>query len=590
MALPPNFLEELRARTPLAGLIGRRVKLARSGRNLKGCCPFHGERTPSFHVYEDHYHCFGCGVHGDAISFVMQSQGLDFIEAVKQLAAEAGLEVPAASPDQAESARQAAGLAEALAAAEAEFIRRLAAPEGAAARAYLKARGIGADAITRFGLGWSGAGRGGLAAALAPQGIGPALLAEAGLLRGADPAAEFFYQRLMFPIRDRRGRTISFGGRTLGDGQPKYLNGPETPVFSKRRALYGLDLARAGLRQGAKLVVVEGYMDVIALHQGGFTGAVAPLGTALSEDHLEALWRLSPAPILCFDGDAAGSRAAARTAELALPHLGPERSLLIASLPGTEDPDSLLRGQGSAAMQAVLDAARPLHVVLFDLLREQGVADTPEGKAAFRARLEAAAARIGDKGLAGEYRRALLDRLFASQRRGAKVPARRMVRPVPQAPVADAERARILTAILLHHPDLVADVEEAWYGLDLPPAYANLREQISAWAAATEALDSAGLIAHLKLSGHTTQLDQVLAAKDYPLPACADVAAMPVEAEAGWWHMFGLINRGQLEAELVTAQRDFAQRADQASQRRLVALATARAALHQDVSETDGQA
>ena len=248
MALPAHFLDELRARTPIAAVIGRRVKLARSGRNWKGCCPFHGEKTPSFYVYDDHFHCFGCGVHGDVISFVMQSQGADFIGAVEQLAAEAGLDVPKPTREDAEREQKRDDLHDVMRAVEGEYRRRLALPEGARARAYLADRGLTAETVEKFGLGWSGEGRGALAASLARDGIRPELLAECGLLREGEVGAELFFNRVMFPIRDRRGRTISFGGRTMGDAQPKYVNGPETPLFSKRRSLYALDLAREAAR------------------------------------------------------------------------------------------------------------------------------------------------------------------------------------------------------------------------------------------------------------------------------------------------------------------------------------------------------
>jgi DNA primase len=277
MSLPPHFLDELRHRTPLAPLVARRVRLERAGRDQKGCCPFHNEKSPSFYVYDDHYHCFGCGAHGDAISFVMQSEGASFIEAVERLAAEAGLEVPKPSPAAAEAAKREAELADVLEAAAAEYRRRLALPEGEAARAYLAARGLDAPTIARFGLGWSGEGRGSLRAALARQGIAESRLVEAGLMKqGERGAVDYFYGRVMFPIRDRAGRMVSFGGRLLGDGQPKYLNGPETALFSKRRTLYGIDAARPAIRAGAALIVVEGYMDVIALAAAGFEGAVAP--------------------------------------------------------------------------------------------------------------------------------------------------------------------------------------------------------------------------------------------------------------------------------------------------------------------------
>ncbi|MFC7689385.1 DNA primase [Paeniroseomonas aquatica] len=258
MALPPAFLDELRARTPLHGLIGRKTRLVRNGRQWKGCCPFHNEKTPSFYVYDDHFHCFGCGAHGDAISFVMQTEGAAFPEAVERLAGEAGLEVPRATPQAAERERRAKDLHGVCAAAEAAFRRRLTLPEGREALAYLRRRGLSEATIARFGLGWSGEGRGALAADLKGEGITPEQLVAAGLMKPRDPdrpeagVVDMFFNRVIFPIRDRRGRTISFGGRILGDGQPKYVNGPETELFSKRRSLYGLDLAREGPSAAAR--------------------------------------------------------------------------------------------------------------------------------------------------------------------------------------------------------------------------------------------------------------------------------------------------------------------------------------------------
>jgi DNA primase len=604
MALPPQFLDELRARTPLPAVIGRRVRLARSGRQWKGCCPFHGEKTPSFYVYDDHYHCFGCGAHGDAIGFVMQSQGAGFMEAVEQLAAEAGLEVPKPSPEAAEAERKRHDLVSVLEAANTAYQRRLRLPEGRAALDYLRGRGLTEETIRQFGLGWSGEGRGALVAELKREGIEPDLLAEAGLLRGGEDSeriGELFFNRVMFPIRDRRGRVISFGGRTLGDGQPKYLNGPETALFSKRRNLYALDLARAA--RGTAIVVVEGYMDVIALHQAGFTGAVAPLGTALTEEQLEELWRLTPSPILCFDGDAAGARAAARSADLALPLLAPDRTLRIAALPQGEDPDTLVRRQGNATFQAVLEAARPLADALYDLLREAGGEKTPEQRAAFRTRLEEAARRIPDKMLAGEYRRELHNRFFDEQRGarpaqwrpgqqrpgqsylGAQRPpgTRAAPRPVPSADRTDLERTRVLTAILLHHPNLLHDVEHAYAALALPPPLDRLRQGLLDWAhgdaygvaRTADVLDSEALMSHLTVSGMAAEAEQALAAVPVPLPSCASPHVMPAEAEAGWWHIFGFLNVDRLREELELARAACSRDMTQATERRLVAMAEA---------------
>jgi len=592
MALPPAFLDELRARTPLSALVGRRVKLSKSGRNWKGCCPFHNENSPSFYVYEDGFHCFGCGAHGDAISFLMQTAGASFPEAVEQLAGEAGLEVPKPSPRAAEAERQRLDLHEVLEAAQASFARRLREKDGAPGLAYLRGRGLTDTTIEKFGLGWSGDGRGALAAELGRAGITSDRLLEAGLLRPSDdngPARELYWGRVTFPIHNRRGRLISFGGRTLGDAKPKYINGPDTALFSKRRNLYALNLAREGLRTGADLIVAEGYMDVIALHQAGFPGAVAPLGTALTEEQLEELWRLAPNPLLCFDGDAAGARAGARVAELCLPLLTPGRTLRFASLPAGEDPDSLAQRGGKAAIQALIDGHRPLAEALYDFVREGSAGDSPEQRAAFRARLAEVAKRIPDRDLASEYRSTLLNRYFESRRPASRrgtggrpgQPAPRQVRFTRTATDNDAiqaERARCLLAILIRHPDLLHDTEEAFLGLSLPPALDRVRDAILHHAD-QGALDSAGLLSHLNSSQVAEETAQILGASAMPLPECARLDAMPAEAEAGWWHIFGLMNRGRLEEEWLAAGRACAVQLDDASQRRLIALTKARADL-----------
>ena len=584
MKFPESFLEELRARTPLAALVSRKVKLARSGRQMKGCCPFHGEKTPSFYVYEDGYHCFGCGAHGDAISFVMQTSGSSFPEAVQSLAGEAGLEMPRPSASAEAAERQRLDLHGVLEAAQHHYRDCLMSPAGARALGYLRDRGLTDATIARFGLGWAGEGRGALAAALAKPGasITQGQLLEAGLLRSGEDGeirGELFFNRVMFPIRDRTGRMISFGGRTLGDGQPKYVNGPETPLFSKRRTLYGLNFAREAARRGEPVVVVEGYMDVIALHQAGFGAAVAPLGTALTSEQLEELWRLSPAPVLCFDGDAAGGRAAARAGQTALGSLAPDRTVQLATLAGGEDPDTLVRRGGSAAFKAVLDAARPLNEALFDLLRQPGDYDTPEHSVRFRRRLEQAAASIPDKSLAAAYRNALDTMFFAAKRRNAPQsrqgfreagggrdaggrrgapprPVRVPPRPVLLGDAANASRARKLAAILLHHPELSRDVEEAYGSLPLPPDLQPLREAMLGYFSQAEhagALDSAGLINHL----HALGLSLDVARAFDELPSCGRPDAQPAEAEAGWWHFYGLMHRDGLEHARDTAHAHF---------------------------------
>ncbi len=587
MALPASFLDELRARTPMAALVARHVKLARSGRQWKACCPFHGEKTPSFYVWDDHFHCYGCGAHGDAITFVMRIQGASFPEAVTQLAGEAGLEVPKPTPEAAAAERRRLDLHGVLDAAASAFARRLRAAEGRAALEYLRGRGLSDAMIDGWRLGWSGEGRGGLVAELADQAVTPALLVEAGLMTEPEPGRhrDLFFGRVMFPIHDARGRVISFGGRVLGDGQPKYLNGPETAVFSKRQTLFGLDRARAAARSDQQIVVVEGYLDVIALHQAGFSGAVAPLGTALTEAQLEALWRLSPAPVLCFDGDAAGGRAAARAVTLALPLLTPERTLRVVVLPEGDDPDSLLRKPGGAGeFAALLGAARELPGAVYEQAR-QG-ARTPEQRAAWKERLEAAAKSIRHAGLAAEYRRTLLDYFFKERasdfERGKhrRERPRPLPRPVPSPARAEDQIGRIVVCLLLRHPALLRDEEETFGELPLAPDVRPLQQAMLDWLRHAENLDAAALINHLRASGTADLAEALTAALSTSLPQGAREGAMPAEALEAFWHFVGLLRRGRLEAELAQAQQSLAQRFDEAALRRVVALRRVQARLY----------
>jgi DNA primase len=599
MALPPAFLDELRARTPLHALIGRKTRVAKSGRNWKACCPFHGEKTPSFYVYDDHFHCFGCGAHGDAITFVMRAEGASFPEAVERLAAEAGMQVPKPTPEAAARERRARDLYGVLEAASAAFQRRLRLPEGAEGLAYLRRRGLKEETLAAFGLGWSGGGRGAIAADLKAEGITPAQLTEAGLMREREEGegySDLFFNRVMFPIRDRRGRVISFGGRTLGDGQPKYVNGPETPVFQKRRSLYAIDLAKEAAFRGAKVVAVEGYMDVIALHQAGFGAAVAPLGTALTAEQMEELWRLSPEPVLCFDGDAAGARAAARAAEAALPLLSAERTLRLATLTGGEDPDTLVAKGGPAAFQAVLDAARPLSDALYGLITEGRPAATPEQRAGLRNRLSAVAATIPDKALAAEYRRALTDRFFAATRPAPRgMPGRKVLPARPRPPIDPARvreaQARALLAITLRHPWLLHEVEESLGLLDFGAGVlSQCRTLVFTWLAAAGELDSGQLMDHLAKGGMGEFVASLL--RDPGIPAAAGPEAQPKEVLDAWWHFFGLLRgEAELAEDRESARKTLAETNDPAAQQRLIRLTEALGALRRgEWAEADGPA
>jgi DNA primase len=420
MAFPTEFLDELRRRVTLSSLISRRVKLQRRGQEHTGLCPFHKEKTPSFTVSDakGFYHCFGCGAHGDVIGFVIETEGLSFPEAVAKLAGEAGLELPRRDPAERERDTRRNSLVEVMEAAAAWFRDRLHDGAGAPARDYLATRGLLPATIESFALGFAPSERGALGQALEKQGFPPALMAEAGLVKLAEEGAgtgprDYFFNRLIFPITDRRGRVIAFGGRTMGESKAKYINSPESPLFHKGRVLYNHAGALRAVRDNGELIVVEGYMDVIALAQAGFQAAVAPLGTAVTEEQIAELWRMVPEPVLCLDGDNAGRRAAFRAAERALGGIEPGNSLRFAFLPEGEDPDSLILAEGAGALREILDRA----IALVDLLwlKETQGRDfsTPERRAGLRRDLRRAVRELPDRELAADY----LDELMARYER-----------------------------------------------------------------------------------------------------------------------------------------------------------------------------
>jgi len=475
MAFPPAFLDEIRARVGLVQVISRRVKLQKAGREWKGCCPFHNEKTPSFYVNEEKgfYHCFGCGVHGDVIRFVVEQEGLRFPDAVRSLAAEAGIDVPEDSPEARERGKRQAGLHDVMAHAARWYAEQLSGLSGANARRYVEGRGLGTETVARFGIGFAPEGNR-LKTALKEH--GDAKLLECGLIGRAedrDETYDRFRGRLMFPIRDPRGRVVGFGGRILGDGQPKYLNSPATPLFDKGRLLYNLDLAGPAARKSGRLIVVEGYMDVIALAQAGIVEAVAPLGTALTEQQLALLWRVAPEPLLCFDGDAAGQRAALRAALRALPLLEPGRSLRFVTLPAGQDPDDVARAQGKSGFEALLDRAEPLIDRLWRSEMEGVDLSTPERRAAAREALREHARSIANASVRSLYEAEFRDRfdaLYAARRtmRGGPAPVR--ASPLQRARAAgDADGLWTVAVVvgLLNHPSLVHEFAEQLAGLEI---------------------------------------------------------------------------------------------------------------------------
>ena len=419
MALSPQWLDELRMRTTLSAVIGRTLRLTKAGREFKACCPFHNEKTPSFYVNDEKgfYHCFGCEAHGDAIRWLTDQRGLPFMDAVKELAAEAGMEVPAPDPQAARRAEQRASLHDVTAAAQDWFEGNLRGADGVQARSYLGRRGFSEATVREFGFGYAPEDRQALKRAL--DRFEEPMLIEAGMRITVEDKEPYdrFRSRLMLPIHDTRGRVIAFGGRILDSeanpNAPKYLNSPDTPLFDKGRTLYNLHRAAPAARQSGRMIVVEGYMDAIALANAGIREAVAPLGTALTENQIELLWRQVERPILCFDGDKAGQRAAMRAISRALPMLRPAHSLAIVRLPTGMDPDDVIRDQGVGAIEQLLAEPASLLDTLWDFEKAAAPLNSPEDKAGLKARLLDHVDSIQHPDIRALYKRELLERFSA---------------------------------------------------------------------------------------------------------------------------------------------------------------------------------
>ncbi|OAF06406.1 DNA primase [Bradyrhizobium centrolobii] len=417
MRFTPQFLDELRARLPVSEVVGRRVKLKKAGKEWKGLSPFQQEKTPSFYVNDQKgfYHDFSSGKHGDIITFVMETDGVPFGEAVERLANMAGLPLPAVTPDAARHEQRRKSLHDVMDLAAKFFAETLASRVGAKARGYLADRAISPATQLQFRLGYASPERFALKEHLGKQGVSVDDMVETGLLiAGNDIPVPYdrFRDRVMFPITDLRGRVIAFGGRALEKDVPaKYLNSPETPLFHKGDNLYNHQAARAASHNGAPLIVVEGYVDVIAMVTAGFAGTVAPLGTALTESQLALLWKMADEPILCFDGDRAGQKAAYRAADLALPFLAPGKSLRFALLPEGQDPDDLARSGGRGAIEEVIAAARPLADMIWSRELEGGSFVTPERRAALEARIKELSNGIRDEVVRRYYRDDFVQRL-----------------------------------------------------------------------------------------------------------------------------------------------------------------------------------
>ena len=577
MRFDDRLLDEIKSRLRLSDVIGRTVKLRRQGREYVGLSPFTKEKSPSFFVNDDKgfFHDFSSGKHGDLISFLQETERLSFPEAVERLAAEAGVSLPQLDPRGAEEDKKRQGLQDWLAAAAVWFEAELRRPGGRDARAYLERRGLIEADWTRFGIGYAPADRTRLKDYLVAKGAKPSELVESGLLIAPEDGGapyDRFRERIIFPIMDVRGRTVSFGGRALDpNARAKYLNGPETELFHKGRVLYGLGEARKLLHaggEGAPLIVVEGYMDVIACQRAGVAGA-APLGTALTEEQMDALWRLHPEPTLCFDADGAGRRAASRAIDRALPLLKPGRSFRFASLSGGKDADDVLREQGAGALKAQLAETTPMVEALFVRERDLEPVDTPERRTALKARLRQAAHAIQDKELAEAYRQELLERFDAAfghkPAAGPQSPAPRTgrgrydrgaYRPPPQPTTMEAKAAAsrlgsrplpvsaAAAKMVLLHPEVLEghleQLEAIGFG---DPALAELAKEIIRLRLDGDVLDSGALARHLATKGLGGLLSEVdLAAKRAAL-TFLDPNVPLKAAKSLWANAFDVLTR-----------------------------------------------
>ncbi len=575
MGFPPQFLEDVRARLSLAEVVGRRVRLVRRGRDHVGLCPFHNEKSPSFTVFADHYHCFGCGAHGSAFDFVMQSEGLEFREAVERLAAELGMALPADTPDERRRSERRRTLHDVLEAATRHYEKALRLPEGRAALDYLARRGVGEDHQKRYRLGYAPDGRGGLKAALVREGFAEDSLVEAGLLVSPEddnrPAYDRFRGRVMFPIADRQGRIVGFGGRTLGDREPKYLNSPETPLFHKGQLLYGVHLAAKAARDAGTIIVAEGYMDVISLSQAGFEHAVAPLGTALTAEQLQELWRLVPEPIVFFDPDEAGQRAAVRAAERALPIIRSGLGLRFAFIRTDtgDDPDGIARRYPAQFIREALANAMSLSDLLFWVEASRGSVRTAEDRAGLEARLRRRVMEVGDAGLRTHLISQFRERLRQDTRReGTERPGRRsrpQAAPVPASPghaevTVEWRRQAILLAVVIAHPESVETIGERLGALEFSdPDLDNLRQEVLKTLSSVPDLDSAGLQSHLSRCGHSNVLGSVLGPHVvehafFVRPGVAVDAALK-----GWEETYALHVRQHVRSELGDCAQRLAQ-------------------------------
>ena len=493
-----KFCDELRAKISIVDVVGAKVNLVRKGREYQACCPFHNEKTPSFTVNEakGFYHCFGCGAHGDIIKFEMDANNLSFLEAVEKLANKIGLPVPMISREQSEESEKRSSLYDIMELAVKFFEKNLRLPVGAHGLEYLYRRGFDDEIIGKFRLGYAPANNG-LYALLKSKGIAEREMGDLGLVSLASDNTskrtfDFFRDRVIIPIFDKKGRPIAFGGRVMNDGQPKYLNSPETPIFNKRRVLYNMNNARDFGYAEKNILICEGYMDVIALDKYGFHNAVAPLGTALTEEQIQEAWKVCNEPTCCFDGDGAGVRAAMRSADRVLPILKPGNSLKFLFLPDKQDPDEFLKAKGRDAFIEFSKTTLPLKDILWRKNVEGQDVSTPEHKALVEKNIKEEVSKIADETVRNYYVQEMQNRIYNELGRGYW---KKQASFVPQAKKAfreekkaAAERPKVsldelvvkfVLAAMMYYPELIAEYEEKMSMFEFPnPVLQNLFDKM----------------------------------------------------------------------------------------------------------------
>ena len=582
MSISPQFLDELRNRLTLSEIIGRKIKVTRAGRESKACCPFHSEKTPSFTINDEKqfYHCFGCGAHGDVINFIMEHDNLSFRDAVEMLAADAGLQVPKSTPQEAAKAKKDKDLYSLLEDATLYFEDNLKNARNEDAMRYMLERGFSKETIQNFRIGFAPDDGQALRKYLLDKGYADKDMIAAGVVRpskkGGDPYA-FFRDRVMFPVPDRRGRIVAYGGRVLPEHlrppqrsdftPPKYINSSETQLFHKGNMLYGEPIARRAAAEGKNLVLVEGYLDVMACVQAGIKGALAPMGTAVTEGQLIAMWKMIPdfnkVPVLCFDGDNAGRKAARRVSEMILPLLEPGRSVSFAFMPEGEDPDSLIKSSGVDGFKQILRGAVPLFDFIWSFYTAGKDFKTPEARAGVIKQLENEVAKVANQDVQVHYRSLLRQKVSEtffkkrdpkdwnnkprySDRKGI-IPTR----PRTMKSNAATLFPKVLLAGVINHPHIFDAAEEVLCDLDLGDAGMNrLRQEILAVLSDDSDKDAKSLVEHLKNKGFTKEMGDICHESVYVHATFCSPSANKEEIQSKWLEYWNDGKKAGLEAEM----------------------------------------